>query len=418
MSAITPSSFLRRPLAGILAFAFLFLFQAPEATAKKKHTGPKGVINGRVLTQAEEIIPGVSVTVQGSNFEEQLTTDEQGTFSVEIPNASGTYKVHFEKDGYAPFEVSLELSVDETQNLDFRLLDAVTGRKQDAIRIYNQGAQAFSDGDKARAKEIFLEATALNPELAEPLLGLTDIYLGENDYAKAAEVAEKYLALKPEDENVRQMAYQAYLALGNEEKVNEYRERMAGTDMASGLAVQVFNEGALASQSGDLAKAAEKFLAALELNPKLKEAWSALSVVYYNQQNFKGALEAAEKTLELDPADQQGLRMRYIALDALNDQGRLAEALDAYAAVNPKGAAQILYQRADFDFRDGLNDAAQKALLRVLELDPEMARAHYTLGLTYASTNTAKAKEHLLKFIEMAPDDPEVTTAQEMVDYF
>lgn len=413
------SSTARRPLAGILACSLLLLLQAPDAAArKKKSKEPKAILNGRVLNQAEEALAEVKVKVRGNDFEEELTTDQEGTFSLEIINAAGTYVVGLKKSGYAPFDAEVELAVDEETNIDFRLLDAATGRTQDAVRAYNQGATAFSKGDMAKAKEAFLKASAFDSRLAEPYLGLADIYLSEELYAEAAAAAENYLAIKPDEERVRKMAYQAYLKLGNEEKVNEYRARMANTDMAADLAVQVYNEGALASQAGDLSKAVEKFRAALELNPSFKEAWAALATVYYNQEDFSAAVTASEKVLELDPDNVQGLRMRYISYDALNDMEQLPTAFDAYAAVDPKGAAHILYQRADFDFRDGLLEPAQKALLKVLELDPEMARAYYTLGLTYASTDTAKAKQNLLRFIEMAPDDPEVATAKEMAAYF
>jgi tetratricopeptide (TPR) repeat protein len=419
MSNLALSSTTRRFLAGILACTSFVLLQVPEATAARKNKKePKAVLNGRVLNQADETLAGVKVTVRGTDFEEMLTTNDKGAFSLDIVNASGTYVVRLKKGGYAPFDAEIELTINEEMNLDFHLLDAVTGRKQDAIRVYNLGARAFAAGDKAKAKEIFLEAIALDSQLAEPYLGLTDIYLSEELYEEAAAAAEKYLTFKPDEEAVRKMAYQAYLKLGDEEKVNEYRARMANTDLAPDLAVQVFNEGALASQAGDLALAVKKFRAALELNPEFKEAWAALSTVYYNQEDYSSSLAAAEKVLEVEPTNAQGLRMRYISYDAQNDLQQIPAALNAYAAIDPQGAAQILYQRADFDFRDGLHEPAQKALLKVLELDPDLARAHYTLGLTYASTDPAKAKMHLLKFVEMAPDDPEAPTAKEMADYF
>ncbi len=45
-----------------------------------------------------------------------------------------------------------------------------------------------------------------------------------------------------------------------------------------------------------------------------------------------------------------------------------------------------------------------------------MARAHYTLGLIYSSTDQAKAKYHFQKFVEMAPNDLEAASAKEMLN--
>ncbi len=76
----------------------------------------------------------------------------------------------------------------------------------------------------------------------------------------------------------------------------------------------------------------------------------------------------------------------------------------------------LLYQRADLDFRRGATHLARAALLKALELEPDLAQAHYTLGLIYSSTDQAKAKHHFQKFIEMAPDDPEAAWAKEMLN--
>jgi Tfp pilus assembly protein PilF len=54
----------------------------------------------------------------------------------------------------------------------------------------------------------------------------------------------------------------------------------------------------------------------------------------------------------------------------------------------------------------------------VLEIDPSVARAFYYLGLCYVSAGKPElARENLQKFIAMAPDDPEVANAKEMLGY-
>ena len=62
--------------------------------------------------------------------------------------------------------------------------------------------------------------------------------------------------------------------------------------------------------------------------------------------------------------------------------------------------------------------AAVEAFERVLSADPAHARAHFWLGKSYHSAGDyEKGKEYLQKFIEMAPDDPEVPGAREMLSY-
>ena len=55
---------------------------------------------------------------------------------------------------------------------------------------------------------------------------------------------------------------------------------------------------------------------------------------------------------------------------------------------------------------------------RALKVDPTLAKTHYMLGLSYANSgDTAKAREHLAKFLEMAPNDENAATAKEMLTY-
>jgi Tfp pilus assembly protein PilF len=69
-------------------------------------------------------------------------------------------------------------------------------------------------------------------------------------------------------------------------------------------------------------------------------------------------------------------------------------------------------------FNAGNMAGAQQALEQALQADPDLPKAHYTLGLAYANTgDSAKAKEHLQRFLELAPDDPDAATAKEMLDY-
>lgn len=406
------------PTAALAAALVLTLLAPPGAAAKKKKE--TSALSGVVENRAGEPLVDVRVTLNaasGSEFTGTAKTDKNGEFSVEVP-AEGSYLLRLEKEGYAPLEKTTFLVLGEEHLVQVQMLNAAEDRRNEAVRAYNEGAKAYQAKDMATAKERFLAATAGDPSIAEPFLVLADIYLVEGAHREAADAAEKYLALKPGDQKGQMLAYEAYQKLGDQAKVDELRAALGKTDAAPQLAIQTFNEGAIANQEGDLDKAIEKFQSALGLDPDLAEAHAALAAIYYNQERYDEALAGVEKALALNPEHVTSHRVRFLILDAKGDRASADKAMASYVAVDSKGAVGLLYKRADLDFRDGQPQLARAGLLKVLELDPDMARAHYTLGLIYASDDTAKAKEHFEKFIELAPDDPEVATAKEMMSYF
>lgn len=400
----------------------VLLLAAPadlQAKKKKKKKVDHAVLSGTVMNQAEETLIGVAVEVslEAAGISEKATTDKQGEFRIELP-AEGEYQLRLSKEGYATFENPIFMALGEQQAVQIKLLDAAAGKRSEAVKAYNAGAEAYRAKDMTTAKEHFLAATAADPSLAEPFLVLADIYMVDNAPAEAAAAAEKFLALKPGDQKGQMLAYEAYLKLGNQAKLDELREVLAKTDVAPKLAIQIYNEGALADQKGDVDSAIEKFRGALNLDPNMAEAHAGLATVYYRAERLDEALASVEALLAAKPDHANGNRLRFLIQDGRGDRQASDAAMKSYIEIDPKGASGLLFKRADLDFRAGEVETARTAFHKVLELDPENARAYYSLGKIYASTDTSKAREYLQKFIEMAPEDPEVGTAKEMLSYF
>ncbi len=408
----------------IVAAVLAVLLAAPadlqaKTKKKKKKQAEIAVFAGTVMNQADEVLAGVAVNVslEAADFSVDAVTDKQGEFRVEAP-AEGEYQLKLVKEGYATFENLVFLALGEQQAVQIKLLDAAAGRRSEAVKAYNAGAEAYRGRDLAAARQHFQTATAADPSLPEPYLVLADIHIVENAYAAAAAAAEKFLELKPGDQKGQMLAYEAYSKLGNQAKVEELIAVLGKTDAAPKLAIEVYNAGALADQQGDVETAITKFRGALELNPEMIEAHAGLATVYYRAERLDEALASVEKLLAAKADHANGHRLHFLIQDGRGDRQASDAAMAAYIGVDPKGASSLLYKRADLDFRAGEIDVARAAFHKVLELDPENARAHYSLGKIYASTDTGKAKEHLGKFIEMAPDDPEVESAKAMLSYF
>ncbi|MEM7584015.1 MAG: tetratricopeptide repeat protein [Acidobacteriota bacterium] len=407
-----------RAVALVVLLAVALLAPTDALAKKKKKKKGQGELSGVVMSQAGEVLAEALVTLSGtagSDFRDEAKTDGKGKFAIAVP-AAGTYMMRLEREGYTAFENQITFDEGEKQAVEIKMIDASTGSRNTAVKAYNAGAKAYEARDMATAKQQFLAATEADPTLPEPFLVLADIYLIEGAYREAADAADKFLAMKPGDSKAQMFAYEAYQKLGDQAKVDELRQALAGTEAAPQLAIQVFNEGALANQRGDIATAIAKFRSALDFNPELAEAHAALASVYYNEERYDEALASVNKTLELKPDHVPAHRVRFLIHDALGNREDAEQAMSSYIEHDADAAADLLYRRADLDFRDGSPDLARSQLLRVLEIKPDMARAYYTLGLILMSSDTTQAKEHLRKFIEMAPDDPEAPVAQQMLD--
>jgi tetratricopeptide (TPR) repeat protein len=188
---------------------------------------------------------------------------------------------------------------------------------------------------------------------------------------------------------------------------------------AEDKAVLAFNAAAEASQMGDMATAKAKMREAVELNPQLGVAHSALAGFLYAEKDYAGAAAAADKALALDPKDARSLRVAVEANTALGNKAKAKEASAALAAIDPKAAAMDLFNQGVREYNAGAMPAALKLFEQSLASDPDYGKTHYMLGMCYISQgDNAKAKQHLESFIAVAAaDDADLATAKEMLSY-
>jgi len=78
--------------------------------------------------------------------------------------------------------------------------------------------------------------------------------------------------------------------------------------------------------------------------------------------------------------------------------------------------ARVMLELGVSSFNAGNMEQAKDMFERILEIQPDHARAHYHLGLCYVSLgDTARGKELLTRFVELAPQDPDAAVAREMI---
>jgi tetratricopeptide (TPR) repeat protein len=139
-------------------------------------------------------------------------------------------------------------------------------------------------------------------------------------------------------------------------------------------AAPAFAEGLQAQQRGNLAGAQQAYRRAVAVSPDYFDAWFNLGVVCHLAADWPQALAADEEALAIKPADTKA---RYNFALAL--------------------------------IRAGYPVDAATELEKVLAADPAFTDAHLNLASLYADTlgNRAKAREHYLQVLALAPHHPQ-----------
>jgi tetratricopeptide (TPR) repeat protein len=388
-------------------------------------------VEGTVVDETGEPVAGATVVVTSDEigYRKTLDTNKKGHFAVAFVDGTREYLFRLEKEGHETVEQSLKPSVGESLKKEFVLPAAGSGARggttetgsaaDPLVVVFNEGVAALRAGDLDTAEKKFLRATELNSRMPEAPAALAGIYLERGDGERALAMAGKTLELDPDNAAALRVLHDVYRERGDQAKAAEALERLKSVEGGgTEAAIRLYNEGVEATRQNDLEGARSRFEEALAADPELAPAHGALARIYYAQEHWDQAIAAAEKAYQLDPGQAGALKYAYEGYRKKGDTEQARRVFAVMSEADPEGTAGSLFEAGIAMFNAGDMAGAQQALEQALEADPDLPKAHYTLGLSYANTgDNAKAIEHLKRFLELAPDDPDAGTAKEMLDY-
>ena len=252
----------------------------------------------------------------------------------------------------------------------------------EGYRLTVIGRALANMGEWEQAELVLTRATQANPSFAEAwaLLGEAREQVSKDGLPDL----EKAIETNPQSIMARAMLALYWGRLGEWEKAIAHLQ--VASQMEPGRAVWRMEMGSLYAQSGDLAKAQEDLLAAVQLEPKNVQAWHALATfsLRYDVDLEGIGLLAAEEALALD--DQNA-----VTFDLL-------------------GSVLVKLDRP----LEG-----EKNLLRALEIDPDLAEAHYHLGSLYLQKQSNdRAYEHLVQAAELDGSGTTGTLARRLLERY
>jgi Tfp pilus assembly protein PilF len=407
-SSASRHSWLVLLLLGVLLAGFASTAVAQEAT-----------FTGKVFDAKMKPVEGATVTLvkaDDPNVKATATTDKKGEYKLTITTA-GDFKLRAEKAGHGPGERPAKAEMGMLYaDADLQLGDAAAFQANQAVDAFNAGVKELQAGKPEAAIAQFNKASELNPKLPQPVYATAAAYHGLKKWPEAAAALDKYQALAPTDTrpDLYQLAFEVYFEAGQDDKAKAALAKLTDPKARAELAPRVYNAGVAKNKEGDVNGAVERFNLAAELDPAFEQAHQNVAAIEFNRQHYKEALVHLDKLLKAKPDSVEGLRMRYFALRALDDD-RMKSAMQAYVTKAP-GAGEEIAKIAGEDFDNGNTAAATKTLEALIEVKPDVAIAHYHLGRALASAGAnASAKTHLQHFIEMAPNHPDAKAAKQMM---
>lgn len=409
-----------------LSLALLAAF----ALAASAHAVGEGRIIGTVTDDKGEPLPGVKITFTrpGTDYKQEKTADAKGKFTILVLDATQEYTIRLDKEGYQSYEEVLKPKPQDTLRISYQLgklapvgpsadeLKELEGKNQ-AVAAFNEGVNALRANDLAAAAAKFEAATQSDPSLAPAFGALADVYVELGKNAEAVAAADRFLQLQPGDVRGIKARFDALKSMGDKAKTDEALETLIAVEKSRETAVRIYNLGAESSRAGNRDDAVAYLKRAIEVDPTLDQAYTALGQVYMVKKSYKEAVAALEPVLARDPQNLEALTIRFEALKSAGDKEGAKAAEAAMKTVQAAQSPEVLFKQGVAQYNSNNLPSAIETLEKAVAADPDYAKAHYMLGLAYAGSDTAKAKVHLQKFLELAPNDPDAAGAKEMLTY-
>jgi tetratricopeptide (TPR) repeat protein len=295
---------------------------------------------------------------------------------------------------------------------------AAAGAGGRAVRTYNEGVEAQNLGDLDTAVAKYREAAAIDPQLGTAHTALAVVALVREDYAGAAAEAEAALAIDPADVRAMQLRFEAYRLAGDTAKAAEAAAALREIGDLGDATARIFNEGVEAYNAKRTGEALSKFKQVIELDPTNVAAYLAVAQVSLGQGAPSEAYSMAQKALELEPDNTRALRLAFDGARLAGNTAAAGAALDRLVVLDPDWLGTTVFEHAAQLFNNNQPEEAAFELGYVVKAHPELARAHFMLGVALFNSGRAdQGRAHLETFLKLAPDDPDAEVARGLLSY-
>jgi len=292
-------------LAGLLA-----VLAASSFVAAQDWKG-KGRFGGLVLDQSGVPIEGVRVKLFSLKAQEgiEVKTDKAGRWMAAWVR-SGGWNVDFEKVGYAPKKIVVEIS-ENKKNPDVEIkLDKIEGLVlTDEIKdLLTRGNDLFDKNDYAGALAAYEDLLVKYPDAYPVYLNVGNCHFAQEKYDLAEASYLKLLEKDPKSVNALIAIGNCYANRGDSAKAQEWYGKVEFEKLED--ATVLYNLGTIYYNNAKFEDALKFYRKAVEVQKDSTDALYQLGLTYLNLQKNAEAIDAFESFLKIDAESEKAAQVK------------------------------------------------------------------------------------------------------------
>jgi Tfp pilus assembly protein PilF/5-hydroxyisourate hydrolase-like protein (transthyretin family) len=289
----------------------LILVLAASSLLSAQDWKGKGRLGGLVLDQSGAPIEGVKVKLFSLKAQEgtEVLTDKTGHWMAAWIR-SGGWNVDFEKIGYAPKKIVIEIS-ETKKNPDVEIrLDKIEGLViTDEVKdLLTRGNELFEQKDYAGALALYQDILAKYPDAYPVHMNVGNCHFAEEKYDLAEQSYVKLLEKDPKNVNAVIAVGNCYANRGDSAKAMEWYSKLEFEKIEDPTVL--YNLGTSYYNNAKFEDALKFYKKAVEKQKDSTDAMFQLGLTYLNLQKNAEAIAQFEDYLKVDATSARADQVR------------------------------------------------------------------------------------------------------------